>query len=408
MSSAIDRSVDDPGYHTSTTAGEYIGSEDDARVGLLDLLVILAKYKLMIVAIPIVAAILAVIYAMLSTPIYTATAKILPPQQSQSTGSLIAQLGGLGALAGAKTAVDVYIGMLKSRTVADNIVQRFDLVKAGGLKNVSQARGQLVGATSINAGKDGIITIDVDDPEPKRAAELANAYVDELMKLTQVLAVTEASQRRLFFEKQFARAKENLSKAEATARQALQQGGLVKVDDQGKAMVEITARLRAQIAAKEVQIGAMQTFAAPGNRDLQLATQELEALRREAAKLEGTAPAGAAQDPAGGKGLGNLRLLRDLRYHEMLYELLAKQYEVARLDEAKDSAVIQVLDPAIEPESRTKPKRTLIVFTTTLIAAFVAVVLAFLREGIARAARDPRYEQRLRALRHHLYRRGRR
>src|SRR5258706_239199 len=217
------------------------------------------------------------------------------------------------------------------------------------------------GRTTISSGRDGIIIVEVDDKDPKRAAELSNAYVDELTKLTRVVAVTEASQRRLFFEHQLVQAKDNLTAAEVAARQGLQKGGLAQVDAQGRSMIEVTARLRAQVSVKEVQIGAMRTFAAEGNPELQRAQQELEALRRELSRVEGSAPIAAGGRPgeAGNAGLDNLGRLRGVKYYEFLYELLAKQYELAKIDEAKDATVIQVMDRAIEPDRRSKPVRTL-------------------------------------------------
>jgi uncharacterized protein involved in exopolysaccharide biosynthesis len=299
----------------------------------------------------------------------------------------------------------VYIGMLKSRTVADNLIQRFDLMKKTGAKYPSAARDQLAGATNVSIGKDGIITIEVDDPDPAHAAQLANAYVDELTKLTQVLAVTEASQRRLFFERQFLRAKENLASAELAASEALERGGLVKIDEQGRAMIATNARLRAQMTVKEVQIGAMRTFASERNPDLQAAEQELDSLRRELARLEGASDMKHGAVPSSGKGLENVRLLRDLRYYEALYELLARQYEMARIDEAKDSAVIQVLDKALVPDRKSRPRRTLIVLVATFAALLVAIGWALGGEALAAARSDSRQSARLQVLWRYLTRR---
>src|SRR5207249_8236572 len=224
-----------------------------------------------------------------------------------------------------------------------------------------------------------IITIEFDDEEPKRGADVANAYVDELMKLTKVLAVTEASQRRLFFERQLVQAKDNLTAAEISARQGLEKGGLAQVDAQGRSMIELTARLRAQISVKEVQIGSMRTFAAEGNPELQRTQQELEALRRELSRIEGSSPVTVRGrgDASLNAGLDNLGRLRDVKYYEFLYELLAKQYELAKIDEAKDATVIQILDKAIEPDRKSRPRRALIVLLTTLIALFVSILLTF-------------------------------
>lgn len=385
------------------------GRPDDAddEISLLDLAVVIAKHKKLILGLPFGVAVIAAIISLLLPNVYTATTKILPPQQSQSaSAAMLAQLGGLanlvGGAAGLKNPSDVYIAMLKSRTVADNLIQRYGLMQLYDVAYLSQAREELARVTSISSGKDSIITIEIDDKDPKRAADLANAYVDELLKLSQVLAVSEASQRRLFFERQFIQAKENLAKAEGAARQALQSGGLVKVDDQGRAMVETTARLRGQISVKEVQIGAMRAFAAGSNPDLRLAERELESMRNELAKIEGTGGTKVATNSPSGQGIDSLRLLRDVKYHEVLFELLAKQYEMAKIDEAKDSAVIQVMDKAIEPDRKSKPKRSLIVLLSTLVAGFVGMLWAFVREAMAKAASDPQQVARFQAIRRYL------
>src|SRR6266705_1012644 len=385
---------------------------DDDEVSLLDLLIVLAKHKRIVLGLPAIAAIVAAVISFLLPNIYTGTTRILPPQQSASAASaLLTQLGGAaGGLAGAaggglgiRSPNDLYVGMLKSRTVADNLIGRFDLNKVYDQKLESSTRNTLQSNTTIAAGRDGIITIDVDDKDPKRAADLANSYVEELMKLTKVLAVTEASQRRLFFERQLLQVKDNLTTAEVAARQGLQKGGLAQVDAQGRSMIEVTARLRAQISVKEVQIGSMRTFAAEGNPELQRTQQELEALRRELARIEGSSPIAAVGkgEASGSSGLDNLGRLRDVKYYEFLYELLAKQYELAKIDEAKDATVIQVLDKAIEPDRRSRPKRTLVVLLSTFVALIVSVLLAFVLEA-ARARIDPAQAARLDTLRSHL------
>jgi len=382
-------------------------SPKDKEIILLDLLIVLAKHKRLVLGLPFMVAVIAAGISLLLPNIYTATTKILPPQQSQSTAvAMLGQLGALTGLAGAARGIkdpnDLYVGMLKSRTVADNLIQRFGLLRRYDVHYLSHARQRLQKETGITSGKDSIITIEFDDKDPKFAAELANGYVDELFKLTKVLAVTEASQRRLFFEQQLTQAKDNLARAETTARQALEHGGLVKVDDQGKAMVETTARLRGQMAVKEVQIGAMRTFAAEGNPDLRLAQQELESMKRELAKLEGTGSAKVAESASGGKGMDNLHLLRDMKYYETIYELLARQYELAKIDEAKESAVIQVMDKAIEPDRKSKPKRTLIVLLSALVAMFLGILWVVVSEAMAKARSDPHQSARLQAFRRYL------
>ncbi len=372
---------------------------NDDEFSLLELAIVLAKHKKLILGLPFVAAIIAVGIGLLLPNTYTASTKILPPQQSQSAVSgVLAQLGNLGGLAGIKTSNDLYIAMLKTRTVADNLIQRFHLQNVYETRSPQGTRGQIEAHTNIASGKDGFINIQFDDRDPKRAAAIANAYVEELYRFNQTLAVTEASQRRLFFEKQLLQAKDSLAKAEIAARRGLEQGGLVKVDDQGRAMVEDAARLRAQMTVKEVQIGVMRTFAADRNPDLRRAQQELESLKRELAKIEGAGGAKAAESASSGKGIDNLSLLRDMKYYETIYELLAKQYEAAKIDEARDASLIQVLEKAIEPEQKSKPNRTLIVLLTALVAGSVAVLWAFMKEVLNRARGDPERSRQLRLL----------
>jgi uncharacterized protein involved in exopolysaccharide biosynthesis len=384
------------------------------EISLLDLLIVLAKHKRVILGVPFLVAIGAAIVSLLMPNVYTGITRILPPQQSASAASaLLNQLGGafgglLGAAGGASLGIrnpnDLFVGMLKSRTVADNLISRFELRKLYDEDRLSDARKRLDRETTIVAGRDGIITIEVEDKDPKRAADLANAYVDELMKLTKVLAVTEASQRRLFFERQLLQAKDSLTAAEIAARQGLQKGGLAQVDAQGRSMIEVTARLRAQISAKEVQLGAMRTFAAEGNPELQRTQEELQALRRELSRIEGSSSIATAArgDVSGNSGLDNLGRLRDVKYYEFLYELLAKQYELAKIDEAKDATVIQVMDKAIEPDRKSRPRRTLIVLLSAFLALFLSILWVFVQEAATRAKADARQASRLESLRGYL------
>jgi len=378
------------------------------EISLLDLAIVLAKHKKLILGLPLVAAIIAVIVTLLMPNIYTGVTRILPPQQSQSTAAaMLIQLGGLADIAGQSLGIknpnDLYVGMLKSRTVADTLIDRFGLKKVYDENTYHYARMELEKRTMVASGRDGIIKVEVEDKDPKRAAAIANGYVEELYKLTQTLAVTEASQRRLFFERQLDQTRKNLASAEAAARQGLEKGGLVVVDAQGRGMIETTARLRAQIAVKEIQIGAMRAFATGQNPDLRQAQHELDAMKQELAKMEGTSSGRDTADSASkADGMENLRLLRDVKYFETIFELLAKQYEIARIDEARDASLIQVLDKAVEPERKSKPKRALIVILSALVAGFITVSWAFVAEALEKARRDPDGSSRLQALRSYL------
>lgn len=370
-----------------------VNGNDDTT--FVDVMIVLAKHRKKILSVPVVVAIATAAISFALPNVYRASTKLLPPQQAQSSASaLLSQLGGVAGLAagaaGLKNPTDVYLGMLHSRTLADRLVDKHQLKKIYGTDSQEKARADLGADTAITSGKDGLISIEVDSKDPKLAATLANAYVAELLSLTRTLAVTEASQRRLFFQGQLEQAKNNLAKAEMALKGAIDVGGVVSVDSESRTVVETVAKLRAQVSAREVELNAMRSFVTPDHPQFKRVTEELSSLRGELAKLENGRGNEVATQPAGKGGLENIQLLRDLKYHQMLYELLAKQYEAARLDEAKDPAVIQVLDPAVEPERKIGPKRALLVILSAL-ASLVAVVLwAFVREAQQRTAQQPR------------------
>jgi tyrosine-protein kinase Etk/Wzc len=354
-----------------------VGVESSA---LFDLLVVFAKRKKLIISLPLAVAAAAALYSMLTPPIYRASTTLLPPQQSQSgAAALIAKLGGADMLdmggAGLKSPGAVFVGMLKSRTIADKLIDRFDLKTVYDLDLRDKQRRELKDNTFIVAGKDGLITIEVEDEDAKRSSQLANAYGEELIILTQVLALTRNSQRRVFYERQLDTAKNNLAMAEVKLKAVLERGGVISVDTDSRAIVETAAKLRAQISAKEIELNAMRAFVTSNNQSFKQVQQELISLRGEADKLE-NGRLSAEPAPGGNKqaGLESIKLLRDVKYFQMLYEVLSKQYEVARLEEAQDTGLVQVLDAAIAPERRFKPKRAMIV----AIAAGAGLVLALL------------------------------
>jgi uncharacterized protein involved in exopolysaccharide biosynthesis len=384
---------------------------EDSAIGLLTYLIVLAKNKKLIAAITFGAAVLSTIGSLLIPNTYTGTAKILPPQQGQSTAAmLLGQLGGLANLAGSSVGIknpsDLYVGMLRSRTIADNIIGRFELQKLYDQDTMVETRRELASNTSMTSGKEGLISIEVDDEDPKRAAAIANAYVDELDKLSQALAITEAAQRRLFFERQLTQAKDDLSKAEVALKITQEKTGLIKLEDQGRAIIEAVAAIRGQISAKEVELQAMRTFTTASNPEYVRAQQQLAGLRNELAKLERAKISGAGDIllPTGKvpeAGLEYLRKFRDVKYYETIFELLAKQFEAAKIDEAKEAAIIQVVDQAIAPDRKSKPKRALIVAMATLLGGFAAVFFAFARDIRSRAELDPVLADQLAELQRH-------
>jgi uncharacterized protein involved in exopolysaccharide biosynthesis len=384
--------------------------QPDDEFDLMDLMITLARRKTLIIGFPIGVAIIAALISLVLPNIYQSSAKLLPPQQSQGgAAALLSQVGGLAGaaagVAGLKTPNDLYIGMLRSRTVADRLVAQFDLKKVYEADTVEKARRALETQTDIVSGKDGLITISVEDKDQKRVAKIANAYVSELIRLTRVLAVTESSQRRLFFEGQLESAKNNLAAVEVKLKGTLDSTGLVSVDGDSRAIVENMGRLRGQLSAKEIQLSAMNAFVTTSNPEYKRVQEELTSLRAELSRLENGRPARpAATGAESGKqeGLESVRLLRDLKYYQMLYELLAKQFEAARLEEAKDPAVVQILDAAIDPERKIKPNRSILVLVSTVVAFLLAVFWALISEVRTRAMLLPKNRERVAQLKSSL------
>lgn len=372
--------------HTNVT--ESHGEANDGESSIISLLIVLAKHKKLIVGFPLLAAIVAAAVSLAMSNVYQANTKLLPPQQGQSgAAALLSQLGGAGGIAagvaGIKNPNDLYIGMLRSRTIADNLIKQFDLKKVYGTDSQEKARKRLEDNTVISTGKDGLIEIEVSDNNKKAVAPMANAYVQELLRLTKVLAVSEASQRRVFFEQQLEISKDRLAAAEMRLKAALDTHGVVSVDSESRAIVATIATLRAQISAKEIQLNSMSAFLTTGNPAYQRAQEELNSLKNELSKLENGRPSTDMQAQGAEKstaGLENIKVLRDVKYYQMLYELLSKQYELARLDEAKDASIIQVLDTAQEPERKYKPKRAIIVLLSFGLGLIAAIALAFILE----------------------------
>jgi tyrosine-protein kinase Etk/Wzc len=390
---------------------------DESELSLLDHLIVYAENRRLVLRVVAISAAIATIVAFLLPVRYEGKIVLLPPAQNTSLGTtLLGQLsggtiGGLGSLAslaggslGLKNPADMYVSLLTSRTVEDGMIQRFGLMREYHDKRMSDARKELEHRTSVLAGaKDGLIRLSIEDPDPKRAAELANGYVDEFRKLSASLAITEAARRRLFFSQQLQQAKDNLNLAENAMTQVQRSTGVLQMDSQARALIESAAVLRAQVSAKQVQIEGMRSFAAEDNPELILAKQELAALEAQLAKV-----AGSNQDPGSDinlskgrvteTGMEYLRRYRDLKYQETVYELLAKEFEIAKLDEAREGSIVQVVDAAVPPDRKSFPPRLLIVLGTTVFSLFAALYYLSLRQRFRIASQLPENRQRVRIL----------
>jgi len=327
---------------------------------------------------------------------YVATTVILPPQQGGSAGSaMMAQLSSLNSMTGVSASAlglknpnDLQVSLLKSRTVEDAMVARFHLQALYNVKRLSSARKKWEKKTYIDNGlKDGLIRLSVTDRDPRRAAEMANGWVEEYRRLSANLAVNEATGRRLFFERQVAEASENLARAEEEMKQTEQRTGVMEMDGQAHAMIAAAAVLRAQVAAKKVEIQAMRQFAAEENPDLERAQQELSSLEAQLAamdvahdRLSGdlVAPKGTVSQA----GLEYARALREVKYRETVVSLLMRLQEVARVDEARQGAQAQIVDAAVVPDHPASQFRIWIVLGALLVSLPLALALALATEAV--------------------------
>jgi len=390
---------------------------EDDEISLLDILIVLARRKWFIVKVTAAFAIGSIIVSLLLPKRYTANVLLLPPAQNSSLGSQLAsQMGSVGmaalALGGGggllKNPNDMYVAMFKSRVVEDGMVDKFGLMQEYHTKYLADARKEFEHRTTVDgSSKDGLIHISVEDKDPKRAAEIANGYVDQFRKLSEHLAISEAGQRRLFFQQQMERAKDDLANAEVALTQTEQKTGLIQIDSQARALIESAASLRAQIAAKEVQIQGMQTYATGENAQVIQARQELDGLRAQLARLGGNQDVGGGDlIPVKGQmtaaGLDYVRRLRNVKYYETIFDILARQFELAKLDEAKEGALIQVVDPALPPDRRSFPNRGLITMGVTALGLFLGCFIAVLQSGIEKLRNIPETSSKLEVLRRSL------
>ncbi len=372
---------------------------EEEEISLLDLLQVVVDNLRLLVLGPLAAGLLALGITFVLAPTFTATTKFMPPQQQQSgAAAMLAGLGALGGLAGAagglKNPADQYVAFVKSRSVQDALIDRFKLTERYDEKYKQDTRKALEKNLQISSGKDGLITIEASDEDPVFAAQLANAHVEELGQLLNRIAVTEAQQRRLFFEKQLADVKAKL----VLAGQALKASGVnssaVKANPQ--AAVEGLARLKAGVAAQEIKLASMRGYLTDSAPEFRQAQTELAALRTQLSRAEKEEPALVGQDSSASDYIAKFR---EFKYQETLFELFAKQYEVARIDESREGAIVQVVDTALPPERKSKPQKALIAVITTLATGFVLLLFVFIRHALRNAKQNPETAEKLATLR---------
>lgn len=306
----------------------------------------------------------------LVTPTFTATNVFLPPQQQQnSAASALASLGALSGLtggAGAKNSPDQYIALMQSVTVSDRIIRKFGLKALWDEKYNVDARKKLQRLVQISFNKkDSLIRVEVTDPDPTRAAAMANQYVEELRTLTNGLAVTEAQQRRVFFEQLLEQTRDKL----ATAQTALEGSGYSAgaLNAEPRSAAEGYARLHAELTEAQIKLQVLRTSLADTSAEVLRAQESVNALSSQLAKIE-------AEDRAHPASSDYVNRYREFKYQETLFDLFARQYESARVDESREGALIQVVDAATPPERKSAPKRSLFGAVAGLLGMFAATL----------------------------------
>jgi tyrosine-protein kinase Etk/Wzc len=371
----------------------------DDEIHILDFLIVLAKYSRMIIFSSVAVMALTFLVLLILPNKYIATARLLPPQQNITmSAQLLNSLGGGGTpgapvtgggmtgmaagLLGLKSPSDLYVGMLNGTTIYDRIIERFNLRQLYKEKYIETARRALSKKASISAQREGMIAIEVTDKDPRRAAEMANAFAEELDRLLQGLAVQEAKSRLAFLEKERLQTSQNLTKAENTLRSFSEQNSVIQIDTQTRGALEYIAQLRAEIDAKEVRVQVMRQQATPYNYDVVRLETEVKGLRDKLANAEKQYDQACAGDvclttakvPA--LGLEYMRLYREVKFQDALYQLYTKMVELARLDMAKDFSLVQVVDQAQPPERKSN-KLLLPAALVGLGTCFIMIFIAF-------------------------------
>ena len=378
-------------------------TEDNDEISLLELAIALGEEKKTLFLVPAFTTAVAIVVSLLMTPVFTAKTLMMPPQQQQSSAaSALASLGALAGIAGGAVGVkspdEMYIAFMESESFQNSIIKKLDLQTRYEAKTLIDTRTALKGAVKITSDKkSGLLSIEATDKDPKFAAQMANLYVDELHNFLGRLAVTEAQQRRVFYEDQMKKTQSDFANAEARFRAANDKSGMQMTSILAETGLRANAEIRGQIAAKEVQLQAMSRFQTAQNPDVQRLSSEISALRQHLTKLEnGTGNNIPAITPIQQEAV---RAYRDIKVQEAMLEVLIKQYELARVDEAKEGPLLQQVDPATPPERRSKPKRSLIVLVSALGGLFLGVLAAFIRRSINKASTDPESSEQIRKLR---------
>ena len=374
-------------------AEDLFAAEPSKPIDMFPILLELVRGKWTILLSGLVCAVLAFLFLLRVHPTYKATTEIVPPAFNRSlTGaSALAQAGGGSEISGlaamssplmAKPQSDEFIAIMQAWPIQLAVAKQFHLEQVFHTRSEEDAATRFALMVTLTATKEGLITVDVVDTNPQRAADIANGYIDQTRQFLRNLSLSEIEQRREFFEAQLAKTKDDLAQAEINFEKLQQTSGMISMDTQAKTLLETAATLRAQVTAKEVQLESLRSYSTESNAQVQIAESELSALRGQLAEVESHGQGGLT-----GKGISTMpesevafvRATRELKYQESLYEQLMKQFEASRLDEARDAPIIQVIEPARTPLRKFGPRRLRDIRIAFGVGLLLGMVIVFLR-----------------------------
>jgi uncharacterized protein involved in exopolysaccharide biosynthesis len=379
------------------TVSDHPATAIEARedIGFLDLLTMLGEEKWGVIGIAFVATLIGIVMSLIATPIFSSKAVIMPAQQGgggSAAGALaqLSQLPGLGGIAGGKSSDQLYVALMRSQTLQDIVIKKHDLRRKWASRSIEEARLSLSTAVTIGTDKlSGLINITVQDSDPVFAAELANSHVEELTKMLDRVATTEAQQRRIFYESQIARTQANLAAAELRYRQSQESSGIQITSMLAESDLRTSAELRAKITSLEIQLQATNRFVTIKNPDSQRVASELTALRSKLTKLE----QGSGNTVVNPRQQATMQAFRELKVQEAMLDAFVRQLEVAKIDEAKEGVPVQIVDKAIPAEIRSLPQRTKMVTTAGSLGLIVGLMFAVLRASVRRVSFNPKLKQ---------------
>jgi uncharacterized protein involved in exopolysaccharide biosynthesis len=378
----------------------------------------LVQAKWWVIGVPLVVSVLVLLHGIFSTPYFKASTRVLPPQYNQNTISrgLIA-MGGESALGNSalnlKNPTDLFVGILRSRTILDGVIQNHDLLKHYDAKDMDTARQLLESRTDINSGKDGIVEISVEDSDPVRAAQLANAYVQELQTFSSDLAKKEGGRRSDFFNNALSKARQSLNEADEQLRRTEKRTGFTRLRGQDEAILSTARDLKNQIANKEVQLRTLLSYATDDNPDVRLLRSELSNLKQKVQEATSEIPGSGSK--ANNQGafvplskapdalMEHSQRKRDVEYWENIVTILGQYTELGKMDETRDFSLFQILDIAISPQNKSRPRIKVNIILSGVGSTMLTIMFIWARAYVRqRRTASPKFAEQLFILKNEL------